>query len=192
MIDVDAQNLAEKLVDVLCAVFRIECRAAITHADVEVAVGAEFDHSTIVVRVWLSDHEQDSLRGAGLRGVCRCAIFGDDGRSVGDTRVVDEEAAVGCEVRVEGKTQQPLFATRFHFRGDIEEDRGVIATRLQNSDAAGLFDDEQTLAAVGRVGDVERARQPGDDRIEAQARLLRQRAGREGDRQHECDHGVRA
>ena len=69
-IHVDAENLAEQLVDVLRAVAGIVARAAVAHPDVEEAVRAELHHAAVVVREGLRDHEEHGLgrvRDVGIR-----------------------------------------------------------------------------------------------------------------------------
>ncbi len=60
MIDVDAQDLAEELIDVLRVVVWIAGEAAVAGADVEITVRTELQLATIVIReVGMRDRQQD-------------------------------------------------------------------------------------------------------------------------------------
>src|SRR5207248_2273505 len=102
-IHIDAKHLAEKLAQVLRAILGIVAGAAVAHADVQITVGTEGDHSAVVVLIRLRDGEKNSL----LHAV---TIFRDDRRTVGLPRIVHEEAPIRGELRMKCKPQQATLA----------------------------------------------------------------------------------
>jgi hypothetical protein len=71
----------------------------------------------------LRDHGQGLLGEVGDVGIARGhLVLGDHGGAILLPRVVDEEAAVRRELRVEGEAEQPLLTSREYPRGDVEED----------------------------------------------------------------------
>ena len=62
MVHIDAEDFSEQLVDVLRKIVRIIAATAITHSDVEIVVGAEFDHAAIVIHKRLWDDQKDDCR----------------------------------------------------------------------------------------------------------------------------------
>ena len=56
--------------------------------------------------------------------------------------VVDEEAAVGGVVRMEGQAQETALAAAGDLGVDVEEGRGQERAPLHDPDGAGLLDDE--------------------------------------------------
>ena len=71
VIDVDAQDLAEELIEVLGVVVRIAAGAAVAGADVEIAVGSELQLPAVVVREnRMRNRQQDrARRGIGAVGI---------------------------------------------------------------------------------------------------------------------------
>jgi hypothetical protein len=64
MIHVDAQDLAEQLIDVLRVVRRVVAGASVADADVQIAVDAEGQHAAVVIRVRrMRDRQQHLLAG---------------------------------------------------------------------------------------------------------------------------------
>ena len=80
-----------------------------------------------------------------------------DGRVAGRVGVVDEEAVVARSVlRGEGEAEQALLAAARDPIVDVEERRRQERPVLDDPDPATLLDDEQPMAAVARIDDVER------------------------------------
>ena len=166
-IHVDAQDLAEQLVDVLRTVAGIVAGAAIAHPDVEEPVGAERQHAAVVVGERLRDLEEGLLGEVGdVRIAHGSPVLRDHGGAVRLARVVDEEATVRRELRVEGESEQAPLAAREHLCGDVEEDRRRGLAGLQHLDDAGPLEHEQPIAAVPRVRHEEGAAQAGEHRLE--------------------------
>jgi hypothetical protein len=68
-------------------------------------------------------------------------------------RVIDVELAVGAELRVKGKRQQPFFILNERLaRADVEEDffLAAVSIRRQQPDSSGLFHQNHALRAVGQ------------------------------------------
>ena len=122
-VDIDAEDLAEQHLPVLRPVAGVTRRAAVAEADVEVAIRAEGEHAAVVVGERLGYGEEHPL-GARQRHVRvrRDAELRDHGGPVRLPGVVDEEAAIGAELRVEGEAQEPaLAAGQDAAAGDIQE-----------------------------------------------------------------------
>ncbi len=184
MVDVDAQDLSEQLVDVLRAIAGIVGRSAIAHADVEHAVGTEADHSAVVIGERLRDRQQRKLVDA-RGGRARVGmIFGDDRRAIRLARVIDEEPPVRGELRVEGEAQQPLFATRQHPRADVQEHRGRRRAGRKHEDSPALLHDEEPIGSIAGVRHEQRAREALEHRLESYRGLREARMARQTD-QHE-------
>lgn len=110
VVDVDAQQLAEKRVDVPAVLQRVATAAAIAAGNVEETVRAKRDLATVMVAERLRDLQEDLLTaGIGDVGVGRNPVLGND-RVAAGIRVVDEEAPVVDVVRVERLPEQPLLA----------------------------------------------------------------------------------
>ena len=71
-VDIDAEDLAVELAQILGIVEWVAGRAAVTDRDVEHAVGAEGDRAAVMVEVGIRDLEQDPRGGwIGLVGIVR-------------------------------------------------------------------------------------------------------------------------
>src|SRR4029079_10403229 len=72
-------------------------------------------------------------------------------------------------LRVERNSQQPLFTAGRDCiesgRAEIDERRGEHRAALDDPDLSGLLDHEDPLAAVVRVGDLDRRRKTGVDLV---------------------------
>ena len=170
-VDVDAEDLAEEVVEVLGAVAGIVAGPAVAHGDVEESVGAELDHAAVVVGERLRDHEEHGLDAVGdARVGRRDAVLGDDGGTVGLPRVVDEESAIARELGMEGEAEQPALPAEEHLGGDVEEDDGGAGPGREHPDDARLLDDEQPMAAVPRVGHEVRIVEPVQHRYQPNGR----------------------
>src|SRR3990172_8457664 len=185
-IHVQAEDLAQQRLPILTVAVRIAAGSAIAKAKVEVAVRTEGQLSAVVVAVGLLNDQQHSLavRIGGLalggRGQLR-----QDGRAIGEAALVDEQASVGLEVRVEGEPQQTLFPATPDATGQVNEGlRSQRAVGLDHTDHASLLVDEQSPAAVARVGNVDRVVETLHDALEAQVIRAgrKRRVGGAGDR----------
>src|SRR5262249_51408774 len=87
-----------------------------------------------------------------------CVVFGDHGRAVRLARVIDEEARIGCELRMKREAQKSALAAEEHSRRDIEKEGWRRSAGGQDLNAAGRLDDEETRGAVVGTGDVHGAR----------------------------------
>jgi len=61
-------------IDVLSSIVRIEGGAAIAHADVQIAIGSERQHSPLVIGEWLSNDQEDSFSRSRDIGITRHVI----------------------------------------------------------------------------------------------------------------------
>ena len=160
--------LPSRSLRILRAIAGIVAAAAVAHADVEVAVGAEAQRAAVVIRERLRDRQDDSLR---TSASARFAIAGADAirrdhrRAVAGARVVDVEPAVGRVLRMKREAQQAALAA-----GDDQPPRcrGTAwrATHAvaQDADGSALLDDEEAAAAVAGMRDVDGRREPaGND-----------------------------
>jgi len=69
--------------------------------------------------------QQDGFSRVGDVGVAGHAVLGDDDRAVTGARVIDEEPAVGCVLRVEGQAEQSTFAAGENLGANVEKVVGV-------------------------------------------------------------------
>ncbi len=60
--DVEAQHLAEQRVRVLAVLVRVATVAAVTGAEIEIAVATELDHAAVVVPGEVGDRQHDLCR----------------------------------------------------------------------------------------------------------------------------------
>jgi hypothetical protein len=169
-INVQAENLAEKLAEVLGVVRRVIAAPAVSDACVEVAVGSKDQRAAVVVRLsGVGDGQEDLGRG-GI-GDVRVAGHGVPRDDLIPPRVgvVDEEQAVACIVRVEGEAQEPPLAVRVDEPRDVEKrPRG---DSVEDADLAPLEDDEQPrVAGVRNRHRFRDARQAGH-RLEADSEV---------------------
>ena len=99
--DLEAEEGAEQVVPVLAMALGIAAAAAVTDAEVEIAVGAEDDVPAVVIVVGLPDGEPDD-------GACRVGAIGIAGHLVGCEDVVSRQ--VGVAVSTPGVTpRRPRF-----------------------------------------------------------------------------------
>ena len=147
----------------------IAAGAAVAEADVEEAVGAEGDHAAVVVGERLGDGQQHALAPARATvGVGRDPVLRDDAGPVVLARVVDEEAAVAREARMEGEPEQATLAAGKHPARDVEEGLRQQRALLEDPDPPRLLDHEQAPAAVARMGQEDRGLEALDHRLEPQ------------------------
>ena len=167
-VDVDPEDLAEERVHPLAVVVRVAARAAVAGRDVQVAVGPERQRSAVVVRIGLVDPEQDDL--AAAVGAVRAGLGreGRDDRVAFEVRVVDEEARIVGEVRVEGEPEEPAFSAGRQAVADVEERVAEQLPIAHDPDLAALLEHEDAPAAVARVGDRERRGELVDHQLEVQ------------------------
>ena len=115
-IDIDAQYLAEKGLEILAVAERVASAPAIPEADIEKTVGAESELSALMVVKRLVYRKKHPF-GRGVRlirsGRGNRKLRYDGLQLPGDpARVVHEEPAACCEAGVEGKPQKPLLSAR--------------------------------------------------------------------------------
>ncbi len=170
----DAEELAQERRPALAVAERVAARAAVAGGDVQVAVGPEVDVAAVVVRERLVDLEEDPLA-AGV-GLVRCRRRDAERRHHGvpvEVGVVHEQPRVGREVRGEGQPEQAALAARQDPLADVEE-RWIDQQPVPDDpDPARLLDDEQATAAVAGIDRGQRAVEPADDGLEADAQLRR-------------------
>src|ERR1044071_10127874 len=98
---------------ILRTIAGVTCRAAVAHADVQIAVRSELQLPAVVVRERLRDAQQDprGRRIGAIRIRLRHPIAGDDGGSrSGRLRVVDEEEAVLLVMRMKRDAEETALA----------------------------------------------------------------------------------
>ena len=147
VVHVDAEERAEERRGVLAVAEGVVRPSPVAEADVEVSVGTEGDPAAVVVLgrlVLLKDH---NLRGGvGYERVGRRPLeLGDAGDEDADpldarrgrSGVVDEDAAVGLVVRVEGEPEEPVLgaAPGGGPVGEVQEDRRRGVAGLQRDHA---------------------------------------------------------
>src|SRR5438132_6704255 len=168
--DVDPQQLPQVGGGALPVAHRVPAAAAVAHADVEHAVGAEQVEAAVVVREGLVDGEHQLLaqrvglvRGGG-RVVARHHRVAAGDRPVRLARVVHVEEAVRREGRVEGDAEQALLAAAaLDLRAEVEERGRLEGAVLHQADAPGLLDDEEPVRIERRRGHVGRVRETRGD-----------------------------
>ena len=154
---VDAQDLAQQRVRILGAVLGVTARAAVAHADVEVAVvGAEGELAAVVVGVRLGDHQQDLLAGRiGDVGVGRDRDPRDHRGAVAGAGVVDIKVLLRGIAGRKGDAQQALLAAGDDLQVDVQEPGRLQHPADHQPDVAGLLDHEDPAGAVAGVGDLD-------------------------------------
>ena len=122
-----------------------------------------------MVAGWLADGEQDGLTiGICLVGIGANGKAGHDGVSLAIC-IVDEKEAICGVLGMEGQPQQPLLVLRATHPVDKVKEGGVgHCFSLQDPNASWLFDDEQPLASIARVGYAYRGIQAAYDFDQAQ------------------------
>ena len=108
-VNVEAEDIAEQVVDVLPGFGRVAATAAVADRGVEVAVGTEFDPAALVIRqpVGLVDPQQQRLAcGIGMVRVGGRDLVAADLGVVARIGDVDVEIAVARVVRIERKADQ--------------------------------------------------------------------------------------
>src|SRR5438132_9079347 len=168
--DVDPQQLPQVGGVALRVAHRIPAAAAVAHADVEHAVGAEQVEPAVVVREGLVDGEHQLraqrvglVRGGG-RVVARHHRVAVRDPPVRPARVVHVEEPVVLEVGVEGDAQQALLAAAALDLRPVVEDRGSMqGAALDQADPPGLLDDEEPVRIEQRRGHVGRVREARGD-----------------------------
>ena len=136
----------------MSAVSGIARRAPVPEPDPEFSVGAERELAAVVIRERLIDGEQGHGRGrVGDVGVDRYRKANDLGipAHVGE---VDVEEAVRLVVGMEHETQEPLLASRGDQGGQIEKRSGEELGTVEDENRAPLLDEEETAAAISRMG----------------------------------------
>ena len=176
----DPQHLAEQDVRVLAIVVRVALAAAVTNADVEIAVRPELELSAVVVALAVMvDREHGP--GAGYVGPVRipaCAPVLDDLNVVRAVGVVDVEPAAGLVVRRERHREQSLLAAGgVDLARDVEERTSLAPAANEDDDSPASLDDEQPTGVARRGGQVDRLAEHADP-LQADAA----RASRVGDR----------
>src|SRR5262249_38069920 len=124
---------------------------------VEISVGTELNHSTVMILVWLRHDKQHALFDS-------IPILGNDGCTIGPPGVVHEEAAVSLELRMECEAPQSSFVTRKKSRTDFRKQGRRCGLRLKHENAARLLDNKSAPGPVLRVGEEDRLRSVRDDR----------------------------
>ena len=108
-VDVDAQDLSEQRAATLRVAIGIADPATVAGRDVEIPVAPELQLPAVVRRARVRD-AQDQPRDAIDRRGAACGVQLPDLVGAIDGRVVDEEAPVLSEVRVERDRVEPLLA----------------------------------------------------------------------------------
>ena len=116
---VDAQNLAEQAVEVLCAARRA---AAIAGRDIEVPIRPEAEPAGLVVAGGglVNGDDRRDARGISDVGVRRHVITADLGVAA-QIDQIDVEKAVAGEPRIEGEAEQAALAVRQDLARHVEE-----------------------------------------------------------------------
>ena len=117
---------------------------------------------------WAWESRTRSLRGVRRVGGAR-AELGHVGVAA-RVRVVDEEAAVRRELRVEREAEEAALAAARDPPGDVEKRRRLQLAAADDPDAAALLDDVEPLTVSRRDLEVERVAQPGDDEARGEGR----------------------
>jgi hypothetical protein len=125
---------------------RIAAAAAVAQRDPEIAVPAEGELATVVVRVRLFEGEDRALAGGvedpsaalALRG----GELGEDGVAVA-VGVVDEGPAFVRPAGIEREPQEPLLTAATDPVTDVEDHGRRAARRIERHDAAGALVDEK-------------------------------------------------
>ena len=181
-VDVEPQDLAQQGPQALRVIVGVIATAAVTHPHVEAPVRPELHHAPVVVaELPVRNRLQDQL-GPGVRdvGIRAGDLIARDEDVAGGVRVADVEEAVRRIARVKGEAEEPTLAPILHAVGDVQEDACGYGARLQDLDPPSLLHDEEAAAPVSRVGDVERAAEPLEHRLQPD----RARVGRREDGQH--------
>ena len=157
--DIDPKNLAEQGSAVLPVAQGVAAAAAVTAADVKMAVGSEGKLPAVVIGKGLDDVQQLLAgEGIGAVGIGAQAETGDDGiADTGPVGVVDVEGAARGESGRKGKPQEPLFAAgRGDEARDVEKGSGEDGAVADDSDTPFLLDHEEPAASIPGVGDGDR------------------------------------
>jgi hypothetical protein len=109
---VDPQHLAEQPARVLRIVLRIAGRAAVAHADIKHPVRAELEVAAVVIAERLVDRQQYLLaRGIERQSAVAAHVACDQCLELRRAaRIVEENATVRCEIRVERHAEQTALA----------------------------------------------------------------------------------
>jgi hypothetical protein len=175
VVDVESQQLAEQAVAALGVVERVvrptrRRAAAVTEADVEVAVGAEGDHAAVVVAVEhrLAQHHEAAGRIGHVGVGRRDGEAAHDRRREREARVGHEDLPVARERRMEREAEQAQFAAEADdaHRREVEERRRQQRAVLDDADATGLLRDEEPLGVAGRRGHERRAHESARHRLQ--------------------------
>ncbi len=150
MIHVEPEDLAEERPQVLSVPVGITPGASVTHADIQHAVGAEGELSSVVVFVGLCVGEELDLAGriTFVRIILARNKLRDDrapGRIGG---VVQEEETVFTEPGVERQPEEPfLIPLAVDAVRDVQKDLCLpdVGPILEDIDAAPLLDHEQAV-----------------------------------------------
>ena len=140
--------------------------ATVAGPDVQVAVRTERHRAAVVVGVG-AVFDQHDRAGAALDDIGVGGV-GDEPRDhdvAAVARVVHEQPAVGPEVGVEGKAEQPSLPTVLDLRADVHERRDGAAGCDRLDDPA-LLDDEQPVRPIAGAGDLRRRIEAACDRIQ--------------------------
>ena len=164
--------LPSKRGGILTTVQWIAGGAAVAQTEVEVAVRAEGDLTTIVVAVGLGQREDDLAAFCvhNCRVIRAHAVVGQHG-TANVIAVVHEEAAVAGEVRMKGQPQQPAFGKLSQrvptdVGGHIEKGLRLQHVINEHLDQPGLLQQEKAATAVAGVSEVDRAVQPCGQRVQ--------------------------
>ena len=152
---IQPQDATQQRAWILPVAFRITLAAAVTHADVQIAIRAKGDHAAVMVGKWLGNGQQNLLTGGVSHvGIAADAVAGDVGVAV-HVCVVDEEKAVFLVVGMKGQPQQPLLVAVGANRVlNIQKWCGQQFSILDDANGAGLLQNEEPVV-IG-VGEVER------------------------------------
>ena len=146
LVDVEAEHLAEERRVALAVPVRIAGGAAVTEADVQLAVRPEDDVAAVVVRVGLFDEQQLALgRGIGVIGIVGACRELDDARVALRIGEVHVDASRVCEVGVEREAEEPLLRPPGDATAEVEKRRrrGLQPPVDDDAHESLLLDDEQ-------------------------------------------------
>ena len=169
-VHVNAKHFAKERICILAVAEWVAAASSIPESNVEETVLAKRETTSVVVRKWLVDSEENvfcaRISGIGIgRGNCK---FGNNGLELRAivTGVVHVEAAIGRIVEVKSDTEQASLPAgcEAEAAGDIQErSGGARAVALDDLDVAALFDNKKPAATVIRLLDIERIRKARSD-----------------------------
>ncbi len=171
LLQVEAQELAERRFQVLGAVLRVAAGAAVAGPRVEIAIRGESELAAVVVRIGIPLEEE--LTNLHWRARQAARAVPHDPRVPVPVGVVHIEAAIGRVARVERDREQPLLATVQNEPSDVEERTSAKPPTNDDANPPRLLDDIDVVLLVPRRGHIDRLVEPAGDVHEPQLAPLR-------------------